>query len=123
MPGADAADRLRLLKQREEREIAWRDLVLGESPARVAWALGELAEACVGLAWEVAYAQARASLGEPRVDGRPVPALVVGMGKLGGRELDYGSDLDLVVLYGGPGETGPEAHVFFDRVVDRLYTS
>jgi glutamate-ammonia-ligase adenylyltransferase len=51
-----------------------------------------------------------------------VPALVVGMGKLGGRELDYGSDLDLVVLYGGPSETGPEAHVFFDRVVDRLYT-
>src|SRR5262249_37299742 len=24
--------------------------------------------------------------------------------------------------YGGPSETGPEAHVFFDRVVDRVYT-
>ena len=51
-----------------------------------------------------------------------MPALIVGMGKLGGRELDYGSDLDLVVLYDGPRETGPEAHVYFDRVVDRLYT-
>ena len=51
-----------------------------------------------------------------------MPALVVGMGKLGGRELDYGSDLDLVVLYDGPSEAGPEAHVYFDRVVDRLYT-
>jgi len=122
MPGADDADRLRLFKQREELEIAWRDLVLGEPPARVAWALGELAEACVGLAWDLAYAETRATLGEPLRDGRPVPALVIGMGKLGGRELDYGSDLDLVVLYGGPGETGPEAHVFFDRVVDRLYT-
>jgi glutamate-ammonia-ligase adenylyltransferase len=122
LPGADHADRLRLFKQREELEIAWRDLVLGESPERVAWALGELAEACVGLAWDVAYAETRAAHGEPLVAGRPVPALVVGMGKLGGRELDYGSDLDLVVLYGGPGETGPEAHVFFDRVVDRVYT-
>ena len=121
-PGADDADRLRLFKQREELEIAWRDLVLGERPTRVAWALGELAEACVAIAWERALAEVRAVLGEPRVAGRPVPALVVGMGKLGGRELDYGSDLDLVVLYGGPGESGPEAHVYFDRVVDHLYT-
>ena len=49
-PGAEDADRLRLFKQREELEIAWRDLVLGERPTRVAWALGELAEASVGIA-------------------------------------------------------------------------
>ncbi|HEX2500138.1 MAG TPA: bifunctional [glutamate--ammonia ligase]-adenylyl-L-tyrosine phosphorylase/[glutamate--ammonia-ligase] adenylyltransferase [Methylomirabilota bacterium] len=121
-PGADTADRLRLFKQREELLIAWRDLVLGEPPTRVAWALGELAEACLGIAWEHALAEARTALGEPLIAGRPVPALVVGMGKLGGRELDYGSDLDLVVLYGGPSEAGPEAHVYFDRVVDHLYT-
>ena len=121
-PGAEDADRLRLFKQREELEIAWRDLVLGERPIRVAWALGELAEASVGIAWELAVAEARAALGEPLVDGRSVPALVVGMGKLGGRELDYGSDLDLVVLHDGPREVSPAAHVYFDRVVDRLYT-
>jgi glutamate-ammonia-ligase adenylyltransferase len=49
--------------------------------------------------------------------------LVVGMGKLGGRELDYGSDLDLVVLHEAE-ETlagGLAAHVYFDQVVDRLY--
>ncbi len=121
-PGVDEADRLRLFKQREELEIAWRDLILGERPGRVGWALGELAEASLAIAWEQAVAETRAALGEPLVGGRPVPALVVGMGKLGGRELDYGSDLDLVVLYGGPAETGPAAHVYFDRVVDRLYT-
>jgi glutamate-ammonia-ligase adenylyltransferase len=121
-PGADEADRLRLWKQREELEIAWRDLILGDRPARVAWALGELAEACLGIAWAEALAETRAALGEPTIDGRPVPALVVGMGKLGGRELDYGSDLDLVVLHGGRTDAGPEAHRYFDRVVDRLYT-
>ena len=88
----------------------------------MAWALGELAEACLGIAWNQAVAETRAVLGEPQVEGRPVPALVVGMGKLGGRELDYGSDLDLVVLYEGPSDAGPETHVYFDRVVDRLYT-
>jgi len=121
-PGGDDADRLRLFKQREELHIAWRDVVLGERSTRVSWALGELAEACLGIAWEHALAAARAALGEPLVGGRPVSALVVGMGKLGGRELDYGSDLDLVILYEGPGETGPEVHVYFDRVVDHLYT-
>ena len=123
MPVADEADRLRLFKQREELEIAWRDLVLGERPARVAWALGELAEASVRLAWEIAVREAEATMGLPRIADRPVPALVVGMGKLGGRELDYGSDLDLVVLYDGQSTTGPDAQVYFDRVVDRLYTT
>jgi glutamate-ammonia-ligase adenylyltransferase len=119
--GTDDADRLRMFKQREELQIAWRDLILGDGPARVAWALGELAEACLGIAWDLALAEVRTALGEPLVDGRPVPALVVGLGKLGGRELDYGSDLDLVVLHGGRAEAGPDASVFFDRVVDRLY--
>ena len=123
VPGVDAADRLRLFKQREELEIAWRDLVLDEPPARVAWALGELAEASVRIAWEMAVTEAEAALGAPLIAGQPVPALVVGMGKLGGRELDYGSDLDLVVLYGGRSTSGPDAHVYFDRVVDRLYTT
>jgi glutamate-ammonia-ligase adenylyltransferase len=85
-------------------------------------ALGELAQACLAIAWERAVTETRAAFGEPRAGGRPVSALVVGMGKLGGRELDYGSDLDLVVLYGGASDSGPEAHVYFDRVVDRLNT-
>ena len=107
VPVADEADRLRLFKQREELEIAWRDLVLGERPARVAWALGELAEASVCIAWEIAVREAEATMGLPRIADRPVPALVVGMGKLGGRELDYGSDLDLVVLYDGQSTDRP----------------
>jgi glutamate-ammonia-ligase adenylyltransferase len=121
-PGLDEADRLRLWKQREELRIAWRDLILGERLGRVGAALGELAQACLAIAWERAVTETRAAFGEPRAGGRPVSALVVGMGKLGGRELDYGSDLDLVVLYGGASDSGPEAHVYFDRVVDRLNT-
>jgi len=121
-PGADPADRLRLFKQAEEVRIAWRDLILGLPAPRVGHALAELAEACLAIAWRDAAAHAAAALGVPRVGGRPVPWLLVGMGKLGGRELDYGSDLDLVVLHGGPGQEGPEAHVYFDRVVDRVFT-
>jgi glutamate-ammonia-ligase adenylyltransferase len=121
-PGLDVADRLRLFKQGEELKIAWRDLVLGLSPGRVGEALAELAEACLAVAWRHAEAEVRRALGEPRAAGRSLPTLLVGLGKLGGRELDYGSDLDLVVLYDRVSESGPEAHAYFDRVVDRLYT-
>ena len=50
--------------------------------------------------------------------------VVIGLGKLGGRELGYHSDLDLLFLYSAPGETdGPRRttnHEHFARVAQRL---
>jgi glutamate-ammonia-ligase adenylyltransferase len=125
-PGLEAPDRLRLFKHTEELRIAWQDVV-GRRPApRIAWALTELAEACLAVAWRWAEREVRERFGEPRSAAGRVPALVVAMGKFGGRELDYGSDLDLVVLYGDDGETGGPAvvpvHVYYDQLVDRLNT-
>jgi glutamate-ammonia-ligase adenylyltransferase len=119
-PGLDGPDRLRSFKQAEELRIAWQDLVGGAPAARTGWALTELAEACLGLGWEWAEAEVRGPAAA--IAGRPA-ALVVGMGKLGGRELDYGSDLDLVVLHEAEGTlaNGQAAHAYFDQVVDRLY--
>ncbi len=42
-------------------------------------------------------------------EGVPQDLLVVGMGKLGGRELNVSSDIDLIFLYGDEGETRPTA--------------
>jgi glutamate-ammonia-ligase adenylyltransferase len=81
--------------------------------------------------------------GVPRTaDGRFMPAVVIGLGKLGGRELTTGSDLDICVVYGATdasarpsdgltsssadaeGATdGParvDAHTFWDTAVERL---
>ncbi len=58
--------------------------------------------------------------------GRPAAGensgfLIVGYGKLGGRELGYGSDLDLVFLHGRSTESGPAgSEVFFARLGQRL---
>jgi glutamate-ammonia-ligase adenylyltransferase len=123
--GLDGSDRLRLFKQAEEVRIAWQDLIGGLPAPRIGRALSELAKACLVLAWEWAEAEvAGAPTGETPIPGARPPVLIVGLGKLGGRELDYGSDLDLVVLYGEKGLAGPggrPAHVYFDQVVDRLY--
>jgi glutamate-ammonia-ligase adenylyltransferase len=120
VPGLEPPDRLRWFKHAEELRIAWQDVSGSLSGPRLGWALAELAEACLTIAWEWAEADARARFGPP-----PGPAVVIGMGKLGGRELDYGSDLDLVVLYAAEGSTaGPTAvpaAVYFDHVVERVH--
>jgi len=63
--------------------------------------------------------------GVPRDDdGRFIPAVMVGLGKLGGRELTTGSDLDVFVVFGDDGKTdGAEhvdAHTFYSTAVERL---
>jgi [glutamine synthetase] adenylyltransferase / [glutamine synthetase]-adenylyl-L-tyrosine phosphorylase len=125
-PGCDGPERLRLFKLAEELRIGWQDLVGRLPAARVAWALTELAEACLATAWTWAEAETDHRFGRPQANGAFVRALVVGMGKFGGRELDYGSDLDLVVLYDTAegyttGPTVVPAAVYFDQLVDRLH--
>ena len=122
---ADPLDRLRLWKRAEELRIGWVDLTTGLTHRAVGRALAILAEAAIGIAWRLAEADVMARHGRPRdKTGREISSLVVGVGKLGGREGDYGSDLDLFVLYGDAGETdGPtpvSAHTYFDRLVSLL---
>ncbi len=93
----------------------------------VTQAMTELAE----VALEHALAQARLEEGlrhgQPRTEeGGPIDLWVVGMGKLGSRELNVSSDIDLVYVYEDDGLTdGPTpitAHEFFSKVVKRIYS-
>ncbi len=125
LTGAERRDRLRRIKQAEELAVVWRYL-LGvtdiEGYAREMTALAEaVLTAGLGLALEPLVERH----GVPRAaDGRCIPAVLVGLGKLGGRELTTGSDLDLFLLYAEDGTTdGPrrvEAHVFWSEAVERL---
>ena len=120
---AERMDRIRRLKQAEELAITWR-MLLGVSDAeRFSAEMTALGEGAVRVAWQLALAEVAAAHGVPRdADGAFVDAVLVGVGKFGGRELTTGSDLDMFAIYAGAGETdGPnpiEAHVFFDRAVE-----
>jgi len=62
-----------------------------------------------------------ARYGEPRhADGTPATMAVIGLGKLGGQELTYGSDLDLIFVYSGPGDGRVSNAEFFARLAQRL---
>ena len=118
-------DRLRRLKQAEELGITWRMLLRVTDAERFSAEMTALAEAALSTAWLMALEQVTSLYGVPRgADGRFIPAVIVGLGKFGGRELSTGSDLDLFVIYEGPGQTdgseSVEAHVFYDRAVEAL---
>jgi [glutamine synthetase] adenylyltransferase / [glutamine synthetase]-adenylyl-L-tyrosine phosphorylase len=122
---AERMDRLRRLKQAEELAVTWRMLLGVTDAERFSREMTELAEAALSAAWLLALDETTAAHGVPRhATGDFVGACIVGLGKFGGRELATGSDLDLFVVYAGPGETDGaervEAHVFYDRVVETL---
>ncbi|HXY42105.1 MAG TPA: hypothetical protein VEQ10_20685 [Vicinamibacteria bacterium] len=84
-------------------------------------AITDLAEAVVEKAVASCVDELAAVHGLPQDPaGRPCPLVVMGLGKLGGREMGYASDVELVFVYDGPGRTartGREAGLFFEEVV------
>ena len=97
---------LRRLRQKEMLRIAWRDLVGQASLEQTLFETSWLAEACLQAAEQWSRALLVARHGEPRdAEGRPQRLVVLGMGKLGGEELNFSSDIDLIFAYPEPGRT------------------
>ena len=97
---------LRRIRRRHLVRIAWRDLAALADIDTVLRELSLLAEACIDAACRYAGTQLAARHGAPvGADGHPLSLLVLGMGKLGGGELNFSSDIDLVFLFPEHGET------------------
>jgi glutamate-ammonia-ligase adenylyltransferase len=101
-----AAVALRRFRQREMVRIAWRDIAGQSRLGEVMEELSALAEACLQTALDVLYARQMASFGQPvSDDGEPQQLVVIAMGKLGARELNFSSDIDLIFAYPRSGQT------------------
>ncbi len=100
---------LRRLRARVLARIAVRDLARLADLAEVTETMTQLADITVDHAARVLAATVAARYGEPRsATGERQELVVIGMGKLGGRELNVSSDIDLIFLYPEDGETdGP----------------
>jgi [glutamine synthetase] adenylyltransferase / [glutamine synthetase]-adenylyl-L-tyrosine phosphorylase len=108
---ADAQQILRLWRRREMLRIAWRDIVAAASVHETLRDVSLLADGCIRAAVEAARTHLASTFGVPRTTAGEASELVVlGMGKLGGCELNFSSDVDLVFLFEGAGETdGPRS--------------
>ena len=97
---------LRRLKQRAYARICTRDLACQVPLAEVTEGMTLVAETAVSAALRVLHESLAARYGEPRNGGGGAQQLiVVGMGKLGGRELNVSSDIDLIFVYPEDGQT------------------
>ncbi|WP_375087953.1 bifunctional [glutamate--ammonia ligase]-adenylyl-L-tyrosine phosphorylase/[glutamate--ammonia-ligase] adenylyltransferase [Shewanella youngdeokensis] len=117
---------LRQYRNRQMVCIAWRDF-MGYAPLEQSLLdLSALAEALVIAGRDWLYDEMCAALGTPTsADGIAQKLLVIGMGKLGGRELNFSSDIDLVFTFPEHGETvggrrSIENQQFFIRMGQRL---
>jgi glutamate-ammonia-ligase adenylyltransferase len=124
VPEAQAMTALRRTRQVEMARLAWRDIA-GE--ADVDTTLREvslLAECSIQAALAYATSTLEPRYGRPcDADGNELPLLVLGMGKLGGDELNFSSDVDLVFLYpdGAQFQTGNvEAETYYQRLAQLL---
>lgn len=116
---------LNLLRRHRHREllrIGYRDVVIGEPLERITESISDLADCLIEVALAIAYRKQAAKYGDPRgEDGELSRLVVLGMGKLGGRELNYSSDIDLILIYDHEGKTdgsrSVDNHEFYAHVI------
>lgn len=102
---------LRRFRRECQFRIIWRDLVCRAGLDETLQATSAFADVSIAGALDWLYPKACEELGTPwgmnPVTGQesPMPMIVLGMGKLGGRELNVSSDIDLIFAFPGRGET------------------
>ncbi|REK06792.1 MAG: bifunctional [glutamate--ammonia ligase]-adenylyl-L-tyrosine phosphorylase/[glutamate--ammonia-ligase] adenylyltransferase [Planctomycetota bacterium] len=100
--GTTVAETLRRFKRRETLRIAYGDIIRNQTVSTVTRQISYLADAVV----EAALQAAKHRLRERRGAAPPAAAggrfVVLALGKLGGAELNYSSDIDLIFLYDWP---------------------
>jgi glutamate-ammonia-ligase adenylyltransferase len=133
-----AFDQLREFKQREMLRIAARDLARLGGTLEITREISDVADACLDAVYRLCLQPLTRRLGRPfhaAPDGRweATRFCVLGLGKLGGQELNYSSDVDVIFLYSEEGQlfkTRPRAgppsgksmasHLFFTRLAESM---
>ena len=97
---------LRRYKNDEIWRIALRNILGNATLLDTTQELSDLAEATLQAIYPEIEAELREAHGTPLApDGTPVTFAIVAMGKFGGRELNFSSDLDVMYVYSADGET------------------
>ncbi|MEY2804464.1 MAG: hypothetical protein RL657_1800 [Pseudomonadota bacterium] len=131
LPYPQLGDRLRVLRQLVIERLVVLDCEQNADLDVVTQAMTTLAELALDAACQQAMAQLDDQHGAPlRADGQRAVFWVIGMGKLGARELNVSSDIDLIYVYDQPGETSGRAdgsgrishQDYFSRLVKAIYT-
>jgi len=101
---AAALAQVRTFKQQEIMRVAARDLARLGSFTEITMELSDLADACLGHVYRICWQQLVERFGQPYHQDpsgfwRPTAFCIIGLGKLGGQELNYSSDVDVIFVY------------------------
>jgi [glutamine synthetase] adenylyltransferase / [glutamine synthetase]-adenylyl-L-tyrosine phosphorylase len=104
---------LRFWKGREMTRIALREIAEVASLEETTLELSQLAEICVREVYTYWDCELRSRRGGPET-----PFAILGLGKLGGRELNHSSDIDVIFVYGEEGQVTPNLtyHEWFNQL-------
>jgi glutamate-ammonia-ligase adenylyltransferase len=108
--------------------IAWRDLLNIQSIEDSLAQVSELARQLINQTNNWLYQSLQPQFGLPEGEFGPQPMLILGMGKLGGGELNFSSDIDLIFTYPAVGVTtggkkSLENQQFFTKLAQKLITA
>lgn len=129
MSEADCFRQLRRYRQQYWLKVMWLDLVHHNAIEDSIDYVSRLSEALIDAANKWAFAQTVKQCGAPiDTHGQAIPMLVLGMGKLGGGELNFSSDIDLIFTYpkNVPTQGGRrsfESQVFYTKVAQKLISA
>ena len=117
----DVMNGLRTIKRREVLRIAYGDIVRKQSADVVATQLSYLADAVCEAALAFAFESRGKKRGLPRDrDGQLIRFVAIGLRRLGGNEMDYGSPLRLFFVYESDGRTDSDRPIenreFFEKL-------
>jgi glutamate-ammonia-ligase adenylyltransferase len=106
----DIEPSLHSFKNAQQLRVGVRDILGKEKIEATTGALSDIAQTCLRQIAQQEYEKLTGKFGEPTIDegdeaGRPCELVIVAMGKFGGRELNYYSDLDVIFLYEADGDT------------------
>lgn len=112
---------LREWRRRAMLRIAWRDLAGSAPVTETLQAVSDLADAAIRASTLAAELHLAPIFGKPySLNPRQPPFIVLAMGKLGGHELNFSSDIDLVFLFAEAGETSGPRCVDNEEYFNRL---
>ncbi len=122
---AQLAKIVRTFRRQQMVRIIWRDLTRVAALNETLEDLSELADACVDETVKILFEWAVKKSGMPRdAQGNAQEMIVIGMGKLGARELNLSSDIDLIFAYPERGQTDGvkplDNEQFFTRLARKI---
>jgi [glutamine synthetase] adenylyltransferase / [glutamine synthetase]-adenylyl-L-tyrosine phosphorylase len=129
--GLDISAALRVLRQLVMARLMELDCSRDADMAIITRSVTELAEVALDHACQHVRKELNARHGVPTgPEQQAVPLWIIGMGKLGARELNVSSDIDLIYVYEHEGETQGLAdgrgkisnHEYFGKAVKAIYT-